>query len=156
MNPEVTTMNHPPRTMPGRGVDATPDTRVPVIDALDRGGEWRVALSSAALAYTGDGPGGTIVHTAEPEYLDDGHRSRSASGAAQAAAPCSLLATRRATCRCWSSPSTTTSHHSACSFSTTTPTGSSTIRRKPSRALEEAQADRWTVVSIKGDWVTVF
>ena len=32
----------------------------------------RVIGSSSMLAYTSDGKGGTITHTAAPEYLDDG------------------------------------------------------------------------------------
>src|SRR6185437_97088 len=32
----------------------------------------RVIGSASALAYTGDERGGTITHTAEPDYLDDG------------------------------------------------------------------------------------
>ena len=32
----------------------------------------RVIGSSSVLAYTSDGHGGTITHTAAPEYLDDG------------------------------------------------------------------------------------
>jgi phosphoglycolate phosphatase-like HAD superfamily hydrolase len=44
----------------------------PVSDELYRVPRERVIGSTSALAYAGNGAGGTITHTPVPEYLDDG------------------------------------------------------------------------------------
>lgn len=74
----------------------------------------RVIGSTTTLAYTPDEHGGTITHTPEPDYLDDGPENPSASGVASAAGPCSPAATATATSRCSTSPSTPTSPTCGC------------------------------------------
>jgi phosphoserine phosphatase len=116
----------------------------------------RVIGSSAALAYTSDGPGGTITHTAEPEYLDDGpqkpiriwsrtgRRPLLAAGNSNGDVPM-LEFTQHA-----DKPSMRLLilHDDADrEFDYTT---------GAEHALEKARADGWTVVSIKNDWDTVF
>ena len=93
----------------------------------------RVIGSATALDYVSDGRGGTITRKAEADYLDDGPRSRSASGAGPAAGRCSPPATRTATSRCSTSPGIRTSRPFACSCSTTTASASSTTRPARSR-----------------------
>jgi phosphoserine phosphatase len=81
-------------------------------------------------------------------------RSRSESGTGSADARCSRPGTPTATSRCWSSLTTQTSRPYGSSSSTTTTNVSSTTGSE--QALSQADADGWTVVSIKYDWTTVF
>ena len=116
----------------------------------------RVIGSSSTFAYTSNDHGGTITHQPEADYLDDGPEKPVRIGAGSAGARCSPRGTPTATPRCWSSP--------------TIPTGrpcGSLIRHDDAerefdytagaeQALSQAEADGWTVVSIKNDWATVF
>lgn len=116
----------------------------------------RVIGSSAALAYTSDGPGGTITHTAEPEYLDDGpqkpiriwsrtgRRPLLAAGNSNGDVPM-LEFTQHADKPSMRLPIL----HDDADREFDYTTGAE-------HALEKARADGWTVVSIKNDWDTVF
>ena len=115
----------------------------------------RVIGSSSTFVYTSNDHGGTITHKPEADYLDDGPEKPCGSGTAPAGAPCSRPETPTATSRCSSSPTTPTSPHYGSSSFTTTPSASSTTPPAPSRH-SAGQGDRWTVVSIKNDWTTVF
>jgi phosphoserine phosphatase len=116
----------------------------------------RVIGSSAALAYTSDGPGGTITHTAEPEYFDDGpqkpiriwsrtgRRPLLAAGNSNGDVPMLEFTHRgdKPTLRLL------VLHDDADrEFDYTT---------GAEHALEKARAEGWTIVSIAGDWATVF
>jgi phosphoglycolate phosphatase-like HAD superfamily hydrolase len=94
----------------------------------------RVIGSASALAYTGDERGGTITHTAEPDYLDDGpqkpiriwsrtgRRPLLAAGNSNGDTPAT---TRGRTCAFWSSTTT------ASASSPTRPAPSRPSRRPP-------------------------
>jgi phosphoserine phosphatase len=116
----------------------------------------RVIGSSAALSYTSDDRGGTITHTAEPEYLDDGpekpiriwsrtgRRPLLAAGNSNGDVPMLDFAQHG------DKPSMRllVLHDDADrEFDYTT---------GAEHALEKARADGWTIVSIAGDWDTVF
>ena len=89
-------------------------------------------LDRARLRSDDDG-GIDHVQGPRPTFSTTARRSRSGSGAASAAGRSSPRATRTATSRCSTSPSTRTSRRCACSSSTTTPSASSTTRRGPRR-----------------------
>jgi hypothetical protein len=116
----------------------------------------RVIGSSAALAYTSDGRGGTITHTAAPDYLDDGPQKP---------------------IRIWSRTgrrplvSGGNSNGDLAMLEFTQHSDKPSLRllvlhddaerefdytAGAEHALERAEADGWTIVSIKNDWVTVF
>jgi hypothetical protein len=107
--------------------------------------------STAELAYISDGHSGTVIHKAEPDYLDDGRRSRWAVGAASAAAHSSPRATRTGTPRCCSSPSTRTNRPCACSSSHDDGEREFDYTAGAEQALEQADAAGWSVVSMKND-----
>jgi haloacid dehalogenase-like hydrolase len=116
----------------------------------------RVIGSSSMLAYNSDGKGGTITHTAAPEYLDDGpqkpiriwsrtgRRPLLASGNSNGDVPMLEFAKHE------DKPSLRllVLHDDADREFDYTAGAES--------ALERARADGWTVTSIKDDWVTVF
>ena len=112
--------------------------------------------STAELAYTRDDRGGTITHTAEPEYLDDGPQKPIRIWNRTGRRP--LLAAGNSN---GDVPMLDFAHHA----------------NKPSlrllvlhddadrefdyttgaeQALEKARVDGWTIVSIARDWATVF
>jgi haloacid dehalogenase-like hydrolase len=112
--------------------------------------------STAELAYTSDDRGGTITHTAEPDYLDDGpqkpiriwsrtgRRPLLAAGNSNGDVPM-LDFTQHG-----DKPSMRllVLHDDADrEFDYTT---------GAEQSLEKARADGWTIVSIAGDWATVF
>jgi hypothetical protein len=116
----------------------------------------RVIGSSSMLAYTSDGKGGTITHTAAPEYLDDGpqkpiriwsrtgRRPLLSGGNSNGDVPMLEFTQHE------DKPSMRllVLHDDADrEFDYTT---------GAEKALEQAGAHGWTVASIKGDWVTVF
>jgi hypothetical protein len=116
----------------------------------------RVIGSSAALAYTSDGSGGTITHTAEPEYLDDGpqkpiriwsrtgRRPLLAAGNSNGDVP--MLEFTRSVDK--PSLRLLVLHDDAeREFDYTS---------GAEKALDQARADGWTIASIKADWVNVF
>ena len=116
----------------------------------------RVIGSSAALSYASDDRGGTITHTAAPEYLDDGPQKPIRIWSRTGRKP--LLAAGN------SNGDVPMLHYTQ-------------HEDKPSmrllvlhddgerefdytagaeQALEQADSSGWTVVSIKDDWTTVF
>jgi hypothetical protein len=116
----------------------------------------RVIGSSAMLAYTSNERGGTITHTAEPEYLDDGPqkpiRIWSRTG-------------RRPLLACGNSNGDVpmlefTQHENKPSLRVLVLHDDAerefAYTAGAEQALERAKADGWTVSSIKDDWVTVF
>jgi phosphoserine phosphatase len=116
----------------------------------------RVIGSSSMLAYTSGGKGGTITHTAAPEYLDDGPQKPIRIWSRTGRRP--LLAAGNSN---GDIPMLEfTKHEDKASlrllvlhddaereFDYTT---------GAEKALEQAAVDGWTVASIKDDWVTVF
>jgi phosphoserine phosphatase len=116
----------------------------------------RVIGSATALAYTNDDRGGTITHTPAPDYLDDGpekpiriwsrtgRRPLVAAGNTNGDIP--MLAFSQHEER--QSLRLLVRHDDAeREFAYTA---------GAEQALEEADNDRWTVVSVSNDWATVF
>jgi phosphoserine phosphatase len=116
----------------------------------------RVIGSSSMLAYTSDGHGGSITHTAAPEYLDDGpqkpiriwsrtgRRPLFAGGNSNGDVPMLEFAHRE------DKPTLQllVLHDDADrEFDYTA---------GAEQALEQARKDGWTIASIKGDWATIF
>jgi phosphoserine phosphatase len=116
----------------------------------------RVIGSSSTFTYTSDSAGGTITHKAEADYLDDGpekpvriwnrtgRRPLLAAGNSNGDLPMLEFAHHadRPTLRLL------VLHDDAeREFDYTT---------GAERALERAEADGWTVVSVRDDWATVF
>jgi len=112
--------------------------------------------SSAALAYTEDVAGGTITHKAEADYLDDGPEKPVRIWSRTGRRP--LLAAGNSN---GDIPMLHFTHHGD------KPTLRLLIRHDDhdrefdytggaDQALERADADGWTVVSIKNDWDRVF
>ena len=116
----------------------------------------RVIGSSSMLAYTSDGFGGTITHTAAPEYLDDGpqkpiriwsrtgRRPLLSGGNSNGDLPMLEFTQHKDK----SSLRLLVLHDDAeREFDYTT---------GAEKVLEQARTDGWTIASIKGDWLTVF
>jgi phosphoserine phosphatase len=116
----------------------------------------RVIGSAPMLAYTSDGHGGTITHTAAPEYLDDGpqkpiriwsrtgRRPLLAGGNSSGDVPMLEFAHRE------DKPTLQllVLHDDADrEFDYTA---------GAEQAIEQARKDGWTIASIKDDWSTVF
>jgi len=116
----------------------------------------RVIGSSSTFAYTSDDHGGTITHKPEADYLDDGPEEPVRIWNRVRGRP--LLAARNSN---GDSAMLEFTHHP----------DRPTLRllllhddaeRKfdyqvgAEQALSRAEADGWTVVSIKNDWATVF
>jgi phosphoserine phosphatase len=116
----------------------------------------RVIGSSSTLAYSSDGHGGTITHMPEADYLDDGPEKPVRIWSRTGRRP--LLAAGN-------------SNGDVAMLEFTHHPDKPTLRLLilhddverefdytggAERALEQAEADGWTVVSIKNDWVTVF
>ena len=116
----------------------------------------RVIGSSSMLAYTSDGKGRTITHTAAPEYLDDGPQKP---------------------IRIWSRTGRRPLFAAGNSNGDIPMLEFAHLGERPSlrllilhddaerefdytsgaeQALERARDEGWTVVSIKDDWVNVF
>lgn len=111
----------------------------------------RVIGSATALEYVSGEGGGTVIHKAKADYLDDGTGSRCASGAEPGADRSSRPAMPTETSPCWTSRSTTTSLSFASLSSTTMQTVNSTmspVRNRPSneppRAARPSRASRTT------------
>src|SRR3954454_23707999 len=116
----------------------------------------RVIGSATALAYTSDDHGGTITHTPTPDYLDDGpekpiriwsrtgRRPLLAAGNTNGDIPMLDFAQHEER----QSLRLLVLHDDAeREFAYTA---------GAEQALEEADNDRWTVVSVSNDWATVF
>jgi phosphoserine phosphatase len=116
----------------------------------------RVIGSSSMLAYTSDGQGGTITHTAAPEYLDDGPQKP---------------------IRIWSRTGRRPLFAGGNSNGDIPMLEFAHLGERPSmrllvlhddaerefeytsgaeQALDRAREEGWTIVSIKDDWVSVF
>ena len=116
----------------------------------------RVIGSASALAYTGDERGGTITHTAEPDYLDDGPQKpiriwsrtgrRPLLAAGNSNGDVQMLDYTRHDTRPYLRLLV---EHDDGEREFAYTTGAE-------QALEKAAAGDWTVVSMKGDWATVF
>jgi hypothetical protein len=107
----------------------------------------RVIGSATSFEYADTAEGGTLTHGAGLDYLDDGPRSRSGSGAAPADGRSSLRATPTATSRCSSSPTIRTSRCFTYWCSTTTigansptPAAPNKHSRRPTRAVGRSSA----------------
>jgi phosphoglycolate phosphatase-like HAD superfamily hydrolase len=116
----------------------------------------RVIGSSSVLAYTGDGQGGTITHTAAPEYLDDGPQKPIRIWSRTGRRP--LLAAGNAN---GDIPMLDFTRHDDKPFLRLLvlhddPEREFEYTSGAEQALEQAEAAGWTVVSIKDDWLTVF
>jgi phosphoserine phosphatase len=116
----------------------------------------RVIGSSVALAYTSDDRGGTITHTAEPDYLDDGPQKPIRIWSRTGRRP--LLAAGNSN---GDIPMLHFTQHPD------KPTLRLLVLHDDSdrefdytsgaeQALEQGKRNDWTVVSIKNDWASVF
>jgi hypothetical protein len=116
----------------------------------------RVIGSSSTFAYTSDGHGGTITHKPEADYLDDGPEKPVRIWNRTGRRP--LLAAGNSN---GDTAMLEFTHHAD------KPTLRLLVLHDDSerefdytsgaeRALEQAEADGWTVVSMKNDWATVF
>jgi phosphoserine phosphatase len=116
----------------------------------------RVIGSASALAYMNDDRGGTITHTAEPDYLDDGPQKPIRIWSRTGRRP--LLAAGN-------------SNGDLPMLQFTKHADKPTLRllilhdddkrefdytSGAEQAIEQAGKDGWTVVSVKNDWATVF
>jgi len=128
----------------------------PVSDELYRVPRERVIGSTVALAYAGDGNGGTITHTPVLDYLDDGPQKPVRIWSRIGRRP--LLAAGN-------------SNGDSAMLDFTQHAASPSLRllvlhddgerefaytAGSEAALEQAGRDGWTVVSMKDDWATVF
>jgi hypothetical protein len=116
----------------------------------------RVVGSTVALAYTSDERGGTITHTAEPDYLDDGAEKPIRIWSRTGRRP--LLAVGNAN---GDVPMLHFSQHRDKPFLRLLVQHDDAEREfaytaGAELALDQAAADGWTVVSVKDDWATVF
>ena len=116
----------------------------------------RVIGSSSTFAYTSDGHGGTITHKPEADYLDDGPEKPVRIWNRTGRRP--LLAAGNSN---GDVPMLEFTHHAD------KPTLRLLVLHDDAerefdytagaeQALERADADGWTVVSMKNDWTTVF
>jgi hypothetical protein len=116
----------------------------------------RVIGSATALAYTSNGNGGTITHKPEADYLDDGPEKPVRIWSRIGRRP--LLAAGN-------------SNGDVPMLDFTKHADKPTLRLLvlhddgerefeytggADKALKQAEADGWTIVSIKNDWATVF
>jgi phosphoglycolate phosphatase-like HAD superfamily hydrolase len=116
----------------------------------------RVIGSAAALAYEPDDHGGTISHTPRPEYLDDGPEKPIRIWSRTGRRP--LLAAGNAN---GDVPMLDFTQHADKPFLRLLVRHDDAEREfaytaGAEQALERAATERWTVVSVKDDWATVF
>ena len=116
----------------------------------------RVIGSSSTFAYSSDGPGGTITHQPEADYLDDGPEKPIRIWNRTGRRP--LLAAGNSN---GDIPMLHFTHHRDA------PTMRLLVRHDDGerefdytagaeQALNQAEEDSWTVISMKNDWATVF
>ena len=116
----------------------------------------RVIGSSSTFAYTSDGPGGTITHKPEADYLDDGPEKPVRIWNRTGRRP--LVAAGNSN---GDIPMLHFTHHAD------TPTLRLLVLHDDEerefdyttgaeQALEQAETAGWTIVSMKNDWTTVF
>jgi phosphoglycolate phosphatase-like HAD superfamily hydrolase len=116
----------------------------------------RVIGSAAALAYEPDDRGGTISHTPRPDYLDDGPEKPIRIWSRTGRRP--LLAGGNSN---GDVPMLDFTQHADKPFLRLLVRHDDAEREfaytaGAEQALERAAAERWTVVSVKDDWTTVF
>jgi phosphoglycolate phosphatase-like HAD superfamily hydrolase len=128
----------------------------PIADELYSVPRERVIGSTSALAYTSDERGGTITHTAAPDYLDDGPQKPIRIWSRTGRRP--LLAAGNSN---GDIPMLDFTRHDDKPFLRLLVLHDDAEREfdytsGAERALECAEESGWTVVSIKNDWLTVF
>jgi phosphoglycolate phosphatase-like HAD superfamily hydrolase len=116
----------------------------------------RVIGSASALEYTGDDHGGTITHKAEADYLDDGAQKPIRIWSRTGRRP--LLAGGNAN---GDIPMLDFAYHADKPFMRLLVNHDDEAREAAytsgaEKALERAAAERWTVVSMRDDWTTVW
>jgi hypothetical protein len=116
----------------------------------------RVIGSASTLDYVGNGDGGTIVHRAEADYLDDGPQKPVRIWSRTGRRP--LLAAGNAN---GDIPMLEFTQREDKPFLQLLLLHDDADREfdytaGSERALQSAEAEGWTVVSIKNDWTTVF
>jgi phosphoglycolate phosphatase-like HAD superfamily hydrolase len=116
----------------------------------------RVIGSTAALAYAGDDRGGTIMHTAAPDFLDDGPEKPVRIWSRTGRRP--LLAAGNSN---GDAQMLQFSRHADKPFLRLLVLHDDderefAYRTGAEQALDQAAADGWTVVSMKDDWARVF
>ena len=116
----------------------------------------RVIGSTTTLAYTSDSGGGTITHTPVPDYLDDGPQKPIRIWSRVGRRP--LLAAGNAN---GDSAMLEFTRHVDKPFLRLLVLHDDADREfsytdGAEQALEQAERDEWTVVSMKNDWKTVF
>ncbi len=116
----------------------------------------RVIGSSAALSYTSDDHGGTITHTAEPDYLDDGPQKPIRIWSRTGRRP--LLAAGNSNGDVPMLHYTKHDDKPSMRLLVLHDDGEREFdyTAGAEQALEQADLSGWTVVSIKDDWATVF
>jgi hypothetical protein len=116
----------------------------------------RVIGSASALAYTGDERGGTITHTAEPDYLDDGPQKPIRIWSRTGRRP--LLAAGNSNGDIQMLDYTRHDDKPFLRLLIKHDDGEREFAYTTGaeQALKKAAADGWTVVGMKGDWTTVF
>jgi phosphoserine phosphatase len=116
----------------------------------------RVIGSSAALAYTSDDRGGTITHTAEPEYLDDGPQKPIRIWSRTGRRP--LMAAGNSNGDVPMLHFTQHDDKPSLRLLVLHDDGEREFdyTAGAEQALEHADLSGWTVISIKDDWATVF
>jgi len=128
----------------------------PVSDELYGVPRERVIGSTVSLAYTADAHGGTITHTPVPDYLDDGPQKPVRIWSRIGRRP--LLAAGNSN---GDSAMLDFARHADSPFLRLLVLHDDADREfaytsGAESALEQARRDRWTVVSMKDDWATVF
>jgi hypothetical protein len=116
----------------------------------------RVIGSSATLQYTSGDRGGTITHTARPEYLDDGPEKPVRIWSRTGRRP--LLAAGNSD---GDVPMLEFTHHSdkpalRLLVLHDDAEGEFAYTTGAEQALDRAAGDGWTVVSMTNDWATIF
>jgi phosphoserine phosphatase len=116
----------------------------------------RVIGSATALAYTSDERGGTITHTPAPDYLDDGPEKPIRIWSRTGRRP--LLAAGNSN---GDIPMLDFTRHEAKPFLRLLVLHDDAEREfdytaGAEQALERADRDGWTTVSVRNDWATVF
>ena len=115
----------------------------------------RVIGSGVTLRYVADEHGGTVVRKAEPEVLDDGPAKPTRIWSRVDVARSWPRATPTATSRCCGSPSIPCAvaesacyHHDA--------EREFAYDAGAERSIRIARERRWTIVSMRDDWKTVY
>jgi hypothetical protein len=116
----------------------------------------RVIGSASALAYTGDERGGTITHTAEPDYLDDGPQKPIRIWSRTGRRPLLAAGNSNGDIQMLDYTRHDTRPHLRLLVEHDDGEREFAYTTGAEQALEKAAAADWTVVSMKADWTTVF